>query len=110
MPLTLRSNTSMFKFMKFFLLITGVFILAGCSAPATPEDIKAAIKECPGAESFIGYAISDCQGVACREPSPLTKREINGLVDDCKDRLKEEVDPSSPENILKAQRAALAAE
>lgn len=96
--------------MKFLLLITGVFILAGCSSPATPEDIKAAIKECPDAESFIGYAISDCHGMACRKPSPLTKRELNGLVDDCKDRSKYEADPSSPENILKAQRAALAAE
>lgn len=96
--------------MKFLLLITGVFILSGCSSPATPEDIKAAIKECPDAEPFIGYAIEHCYGVMCRDPSPLTKRKLNGLVDDCKERLRIEADPSSPENILKAQRAALAVE
>lgn len=96
--------------MKFLLLITGVFILSGCSSPATPEDIKAAIKKCPDVKTFIYYEIKECGGGACRENPPLTKLKLNGLVDDCEDRSEEQVDPSSPENILKAQRAALAAE
>lgn len=96
--------------MKFSLLVVGTLILSGCSSPATPEDIKAAIKECPSVKSFINYEIQECFGLTCRESPPLTKQKLNGLLDDCENRLKEEADPLSPENIIKAQRAAIAAE
>lgn len=89
--------------MKYILIVAFVFILSGCSSPATPEDIKVAIQKCPEVRSSISFEIN-C--VRC-DSSPITKRKLRSLVNDCQENADIKADLSSPENLLKAQRAAL---
>ncbi len=88
------------KTKNIFLLIP--IGLIACSSPASTEDIKKALNECPSVAIDIKVKTS---GYGVIGGSVVTKRNLKSYLKDCLKEVEKAQDPNSEQNIIERQRA-----
>ncbi|MBL8281935.1 MAG: hypothetical protein JNJ87_08655 [Acinetobacter junii] len=76
--------------------------LIACSSPASTEDIKKALNECPDVALDIKVKTSD---FGFSGGSVVTKRNLKSYLKDCLKEVEKAKDPNSKQNIINRQRA-----